>query len=35
MKNKLKAERKKYTAQFYKKNNITFLIAFYTADRHT
>lgn len=27
MKNKLKAERKKYTAQFYKKNHTTFLIA--------
>ena len=27
MNNKRKAERKKYTAQFYKKNNITFLIA--------
>lgn len=27
MKNKLKVERKKYTAQFYKKNHTTFLIA--------
>ena len=27
MKNKLKAERKKYTAQFYKKNHATFIIA--------
>lgn len=27
MKNKLKAERKKYTAQFYQKNHTTFIIA--------
>ena len=31
MKNKLKAERKKYTTQFYKKNHITFLIALFAT----
>ena len=31
MKNKLKAEHKKYTAQFYKKNHTTFLIALFST----
>ncbi|MBR5577757.1 MAG: ABC transporter ATP-binding protein [Lachnospiraceae bacterium] len=31
MKNKLKAERKKYTTQFYQKNYITFLIALFAT----
>ena len=31
MKNKRKAERKKYTAQFYIKNHTTFLIALFST----
>lgn len=31
MKNKLKAEHKKYTAQFYIKNHTTFLIALFST----